>query len=157
MKLKSYILLLVIVSFHDVLFGQLTPSIPPWINGGKPWWTGHPQIVKPPVVTQIIPGINKVAIIAHSISTGRDAEKLLARFRWQLVPLKKADGILVVCRSMLANPLNHSYGDIRSLDKDADMQMNICGELFHAYVYQINNDLSVSLVKHFSRRAHDLE
>jgi len=94
-----------------------------------------------------------VAIIAHSVSTSMEAHKILARFKWREVQLKQADGILVVCRSMLFNPLRDSYDDIGSLDKDADMQLNISGENFHVYIYKINDDLSVRLVKHFSYKA----
>lgn len=94
-----------------------------------------------------------VAIIAHSVSTSMEAQKVLARLKWREVQLKQADGILVVCRSMLLNPLKDSYGDITSLDKDADMQLNISGENFHVYIYKINEDLSVRLTKHLSYKA----
>lgn len=81
------------------------------------------------------------------------------QIRWQLgwveVGFREADAILVVVRSMLYNPLNYSYDSIKELQDDADGQLNISGENFHIYIYQINNDLSVTQLKHTSYKAED--
>jgi len=94
-----------------------------------------------------------VVVIAHSVSTSMEARNVLARFKLREVPFKQADGVLVVCRSMLFNPLQGSYADIRQLNRDAANQLNIAGSNFHVYIYQIENDLSVVSLKHFSYKA----
>lgn len=94
-----------------------------------------------------------VAVIAHSISTRSEARNVLRKLKWNEVSLKQAQGILVVCRSMLFNPLRDRYDDIGSLNKDAENQLNISGQKFHIYIYQINDDLSVTSLKHISYEA----
>ncbi|MBD3750825.1 MAG: hypothetical protein IE931_15255 [Sphingobacteriales bacterium] len=93
-------------------------------------------------------GLN-LAVIAHSVSTSMEAREVLRRQGWsETSNLRQADGVLVVCRSMLSYPLNSSYDSIKELDEDADFQLNISGANFHVYVYRINDDLSVDEVKH---------
>jgi hypothetical protein len=96
-----------------------------------------------------------VAVIAPSVSTRMEARAVLARLGWYETSLRDAQGILVVVRSMLFNPLSLSYDSIRELQDDADMQVNISGENFHIYIYNINSDLSVDQLKHTSYGADD--
>jgi hypothetical protein len=94
-----------------------------------------------------------VAVIAPSISTSMEAREVLARLGWSQTNLRNADGILVVVRSMSFNPLSYSYRSIGDLQRDADTLPNISGENFHIYLYQINDDLSVTQLKHSSYKA----
>jgi hypothetical protein len=97
----------------------------------------------------------KVAVIAPSVSTSIEARSIMRRFGWVQTNLREAQFILVVVKSILFYPLNYSYGSIKELQDDADMQLNIIGENFHIYIYQINDDLSVTELKHTSYKAHD--
>jgi hypothetical protein len=91
---------------------------------------------------------DRVAVIAHSISTSTEARRIMSNMKWTKVERKNADYILVVCRSGLSFPLNSAYDSIKELDEDADNQLNISGSNMHVYVYQINDDLSVDENKH---------
>lgn len=97
----------------------------------------------------------RVAVIAPSISTSMEARALMRRSGWIESPLRDADTILVVVRSILFDPLNSSYDSIKELQDDADSQLNIIGENFHIYTYEINDDLSVRQLKHTSYKADD--
>ena len=97
----------------------------------------------------------KIAVIAPSVSTSIEARSIMRRLGWVQTNLREAQFILVVVRSMLFNPLNYSYDSIKELQDDADMQLNISGENFHIYIYQINDDLSVTQIKHASYKAND--
>lgn len=99
-------------------------------------------------------GLN-VAVIAHSISTYREAREVRRRQGWTETSLRGAEAILVVCRSGLNWPLNSSYDSIKELDEDADSQLNISGSNFHIYIYRINDDLSVDEIKHIHYPADD--
>jgi hypothetical protein len=99
-------------------------------------------------------GLN-VAVIAHSISTSREAREIRRRNGWTETDLRQADAILVVCRSSLNWPLDSSYDSINELDDDADSQLNISGSNFHIYICRINNDLSVDEIKHVNYPAED--
>ena len=100
-------------------------------------------------------GLN-LAVIAHSVSTRIEARAVLRRQGWtQTDDFRRADGILVVCRSSLTYPLDASYPSIRDLDRDADSQLNISGPLYHVYLYRIDSDLSVSEVRHVHYKAND--
>ena len=97
-----------------------------------------------------------LAVITHSVSTSMEAREVLRRQSWsETSNLRQADGILVVCRSMLIYPLSSSYNSIKELDEDADSQLNISGSNFHVYVYRINDDLSVYEVKHIHYPANE--
>ncbi len=95
----------------------------------------------------------KMAVIAPSVSTSMEARSIMREKGWIETNFRQADGILVVVRSMLFNPLSYSYRSIGDLQEDADMQLNISGEKFHVYIYQINDDLSVSQLKHINYKA----
>ena len=99
--------------------------------------------------------IDEVAVIAHSVSTSIKAREIRTQADWAEVPPKKADFVLVVCRSMLFNPLSFSYRSYGKLDEDAENQLNISGSNFHVYIYAINDDLSVTQVKHESFQVED--
>lgn len=100
-------------------------------------------------------GIDAVAVIAHSLSTSMKAREIRANARWVEVSAKEADHVLVVCRSALFNPLDYSYDCYCDLDEDAENQFNISGSNYHIYLYQINDDLSVSQTSHNSFEADD--
>ena len=53
------------------------------------------------------------------------------------------------------NPLSFSYRSYGKLDEDAENQLNISGSNFHVYIYAINDDLSVTQVKHESFQVED--
>ena len=72
-----------------------------------------------------------VYVIAPSVSTSMEARSVMARKGWTSCKIKKAEGIFVVVRSMLSNPLHYSYQSVFELEKDADFQLNISGENFH--------------------------
>ena len=55
--------------------------------------------------------------------------------------MKTADAILVVVRSSLSLLLRSSYDFIGELKEDADRQLNISGQKFHIYLYQLGDDL----------------
>lgn len=96
-----------------------------------------------------------VAIIAPSYSTSAEARRVMGRNGWVESSLKGADGILVVVRSMLFDPLSLSYRSVKGLQDDAEMQLNFTGPKFHVYVYLINSDLSVVELNHVSYKAAD--
>lgn len=97
----------------------------------------------------------KLAIIAPSVSTSIESKEILNRNGWVESNFRQAQGILVVVRSMLFNPLNDTYDSIDELNDDADSQLNISGDNFHIYIYQINDDLSVRQLKHVNYKAND--
>lgn len=105
--------------------------------------------------TNAYAGGEKVAVIAPSVSTSVEARSIMRRLGWVESNLGEAQAILVVVRSMLSDPLNYSYDSIKELQDDADMQLNITGEKFHIYIYQINADLGVTQLKHTSYKATD--
>lgn len=80
-------------------------------------------------------GGEKVAVIAPSVSASIEARSIMRRLGWTESNLREAEGILVVVRSMLSDPLNYSYNSIKELREDADIQLNITGEKFHVYIY----------------------
>lgn len=83
------------------------------------------------------------------------AREIIGEMGWSEVQPKKADFVLVVCRSGFYDPLNLSYQSYGELDHAADSQMNISGENYHVYIYRLNDDLSVDQVKHSSYPAND--
>jgi hypothetical protein len=96
-----------------------------------------------------------IAVIAPSISTSWEARDIMRRKRWFESSLKDADSILVVVRSGLLFPLFHSYDSVGELREDAEGQLNITGNNFHVYLFDINSDLSVSEINHQSYAAED--
>lgn len=91
----------------------------------------------------------KVLVIAHSISTEREARVVVRRNDMREVYRPAdADALLVVCRSGLSWPLDDAYESVEELSKAADSQMNISGEKFHVYLYTIDSDSRVRQAKH---------
>jgi hypothetical protein len=64
--------------------------------------------------------------------------------------LRRADGLLVVVRSALPQPLRAAYDTYCERKEDAERQLNIAGPNFHVYVYRLNEDLSVQQIRHES-------
>ena len=100
-------------------------------------------------------GIDQVAVIAHSVSTSMMARQILFRAGWRAVAPRKAQFVLVICRSELLNPLDAAYKSFKDLDRAAALQLNIAGSLYHLYVYRINEDLTLTAWTHRSCRALD--
>jgi hypothetical protein len=83
-----------------------------------------------------------------------EARNVRAKLGWaETANWKTADGILVVVRSMLLNPLRSHYECACELKDDAERQLNISGQNFHVYVYRLDDDLSVTQVAHQSWEA----
>ena len=90
-----------------------------------------------------------MAVVAHSVSTSMEARRILRTLGWsEITNLRQADGILIVCRSMMFQPLNFSYDSFQELDRDVSMQINIAGNYIHIYIYQFEDDLRVTQVEH---------
>jgi hypothetical protein len=100
------------------------------------------------------PATVPVAVIAPSLSTRTEARAVLLKNpAMREAPIKQADAVLVVVRSGLRNPLAASYDTYCELKENAERQLNIAGQDFHIYLYALNDDLSVSRLRHESRPA----
>jgi hypothetical protein len=97
----------------------------------------------------------KVTVIAPSVSTSIEARAIMLRLGWIETNLREAQVILVVVRSMRYEPLGQIYGSHKELQEDANKQLNINGPDFHVYIYRINDDLSVTQIRHTSYEADD--
>ena len=89
-----------------------------------------------------------IAVIAPAEATLEIAEQIRMRLGREEIPPKQAESVLVVVYSGLDNPLSYSYNLYGELVQDADDQMDIKASMFHAYIYQINDDLSVHQIEH---------
>jgi hypothetical protein len=69
----------------------------------------------------------QVYVIAESVSTSMEAQRILDQQRWTAVPLRRAQFALVVVRSELEMPLAGFYSSVAELKHDAEMQLNIAG------------------------------
>jgi hypothetical protein len=94
-----------------------------------------------------------VYVIAPSIPASMEARSIRMKKGWSESSLRYADAILVVVKSMLFNPLNHSYDSVKDLEADAGNQLNIAGESFHVYIYAIDDNMTVTQEKHISYKA----
>lgn len=99
-------------------------------------------------------GLN-VAIIAPSVSTSMEAQRIRRQLSLYEVPFKEAEAILVVVRSGLTFPLRDEYDSVKELREDAERQLNISGDEFHLYLYDLRDDLSVASVAHRHYPARD--
>lgn len=93
---------------------------------------------------------SKVAVIAPSISTSTEAQRIVKSQGWKESSLWAADVILVVCRSGISGmngPLQSSYESMRDLNRDVRLQSNDSGLNFHIYIFQINKDSSFTATK----------
>lgn len=95
------------------------------------------------------------AVIAHSTSTSTEASRVLNKIAETPYSLASKNLILVVCRSGLDYPLNSNYESLGELNADADSQLNISGENFHVYIFQMNDDGSISESQHLDYKAND--
>lgn len=96
----------------------------------------------------------QVVVIAPSVSTSMEARSAILKLGWiETKNYRTADGIFVVVRSALLNPLSYTYSSICDLQRDADLQLNIAGPNFHLYFYSIEDDLSSRQIKHTSYEA----
>jgi len=89
-----------------------------------------------------------IAVIAPSEETLEIAEQIRMRLGLGEILPKVADRVLVVVLSDLENPLSYSYGLYGDLAIEANQQMDVKASMFHAYIYQINDDLSVQQIEH---------
>ena len=97
-----------------------------------------------------------VVVIAPSVSTSQEARRVLAKMGLsESSSYRRADGILVVVRSGLFDPLRFSYDCVSELKRDAEGQLNIMGEKFHVYLYSIDDELRAIQLKHVSYDARD--
>jgi len=96
-----------------------------------------------------------VAVIAPSVSTSMKAREIISRMHWIAVPPDRTDMVLVVVRSLLAYPLFPSYGSFQELERAAEMQVNISGPNYHAYLFRLNTDGSYSQFEHTSFPANE--
>lgn len=110
--------------------------------------------VQPPVARPG-PVISSVCVIAPSLSTTQAAREILRAKRWQEVQPKDAGFVLVVCRSSLFDPLKWDYKSFAELKQDAEYQLNISGPKYHAHVFQVRDDLSLSRIEHSSTEAKE--
>ena len=120
MKAKTILVLFALILGSNLLYAQ---SIPPWINGGKPWWTGRPPGVVPPVANTPRPP----AIIKHWVqkNIGSGSYIILEDGSlWAIDPLDKIDAMLwlpissiIVVESTTGSP-GYDYLLINTDDKE---------------------------------------
>ncbi len=89
-----------------------------------------------------------IAVIAPSEETFEIAEQIMIRLGQEELAPKLATRVLVVVYSDLVNPLSYSYGLYGDLVIEANQQTDVKSSMFHAYIYQINDDLSVNQIEH---------
>jgi len=82
-----------------------------------------------------------------------EARSIISKQGWVETSLRNADAVLVVVRSMLYYPLSSSYRRFDELERDAEMQLNISGENFHVYIYNLDERLRPTELKHVSYKA----
>ena len=98
MKAKPLLFLIVLI-LSPLLNAQ---TIPPWINGGKPWWTGRPPVVRPP------------AIIKHWIKKNIDSGAYIHKLDAMLwLPISN----IIVVKSTTGSP-GYDYLLINTDDKE---------------------------------------
>lgn len=97
---------------------------------------------------------SRMTVIAPSMAARDVARQVLRQSGWSEAKPKQADGVLVVVRSSMHNPLLTSgrtcFCDLR---KNAERQPNLTGSKYHIYVYRLNDDLTVTEVQHTTREA----
>jgi len=97
----------------------------------------------------------QVYVIAESVSTSMEAQRILYQQRWTEVPLRRAQFVLVVVRSELEMPLTGFYSSVAELKRDAEMQLNIAGSNYVIYVFALDDDLRPTEVKRIAYPAND--
>lgn len=124
------------------------------LSGGGTCVPPRPGVRPRPVPPPAARGIG-LFVIAPSASTSMEARAICMKQGWTDVPLRQARGILVVVRSMLFNPLRYSYDSVKDLGEDANRQLNVCGESFHVYLYDLDSQMRPNQRKHLSYKASD--
>ena len=94
---------------------------------------------------------DSIYVIAPSVSTRGEAHVIMRENKWtETSAAREADAILVIVRSGLSHPMSSSYDSLDELRQDAANQLNLLGPRFHVYVYKLEDDQSVSELKHLS-------
>jgi hypothetical protein len=101
------------------------------------------------------PAGQRVYVIAESVSTGMEAQRILYQQRWTTAPLQQAQFVLVVMRSELEMPLTGFYSSVADLKHDAEMQLNIAGSNHVVYVFALDDDLRPTELKRIAYPAND--
>ncbi|MEP0765119.1 MAG: hypothetical protein HRF45_01060 [Fimbriimonadia bacterium] len=97
---------------------------------------------------------SRMTVIAPSTATRDVARQVMRQSGWSEAKPKQADGVLVVVRSSMHDPLfTSSRSCFCDLRKNAERQPNLSGSKYHIYVYRLNDDLTVTEVKHTTRDA----
>lgn len=90
-------------------------------------------------------------VVAPSVSTRREAQRMLQVCRWtETTVVRDADLLLVVVRSSGTLPMAPSYDSLKWLRDAANSQMNDSGAQYHVYLYTIRQDLSLLQSSHRS-------
>ena len=97
----------------------------------------------------------QVYVIAESVSTSMEAQRILYRQRWRAVPLRQAQFVLVVVRSELEMPLTGFYLSVAELKQDAEMQLNVAGSNYVVYIFALDDDLQPTELKRIAYPAND--
>ncbi len=93
-----------------------------------------------------------VLVIAPSHSTSSAADRVLARRGWRATSeVSEARAILVVVRSDRELPLANRYAGLQELNKDAEAQFNMIGDILHVYVYRRATGGGFEQLEHRSR------
>jgi hypothetical protein len=95
----------------------------------------------------------EVAVFAPNYYARELADDILRQKHVTETTLKRADAILVVLRSTLANPLRTSYGCPCDLRRDTSARAGFAGQKTHVYVYTVDDNLRVRRVAHDVRIA----
>jgi hypothetical protein len=86
-------------------------------------------------------GVQQVCIIAESVSTRTEANRIIQEKGWNIVPIDQAQYALVVVRSDLENPLIGPYKTIFDLQRDATNQLD-SGDNFVVYLFALSTNSS---------------
>ncbi len=81
-----------------------------------------------------------VHVIAESVSTEAEAQRILTREGWMAASLQQAQFVLVVVRSEQDMPLTGFYASIAELKQEVDMQLNGSGSKFVVYLFALDGD-----------------
>ncbi len=99
--------------------------------------------------------VTKVAVIAPTMATRREAVAVLRRNGWVEVNPRQADGVLAVVRSSLLFPLEGHYNAYTELEAAAELWGGVFGEYLHVYVFRIEENLTVTEIAHTRLKAED--
>jgi len=102
---------------------------------------------------QVLRG-SRMTVIASSSAARDVARQVMRQSGWSEAKPKQADGVLVVVRSSMYDPLFTRSGScFCDLRKNAERQPSLSGSKYHIYVYRLNDDLTVTKLKHTTRDA----